>query len=785
MVGVRVGPGNQQGIRRAPPEGNRATLAPASPEPAEGRPTRLLIVTGIYPPDVGGPATHAKDLFDELTERGAVAQVVTLWEGKTVDIRPDGIRFPRRWPPLPRSAAVIAWIARNARRFDAVYATGLQTEAVLAGRIAGVPVIVKIVGDPVWERGRRRGWTDQGFDAFESRRPSHPALRALSWLRDATLRRASAVTAPNAELATLIDRWLDGPSGAVVIENGVRTDDLGRRAAATGQNGFRAAFVGRLVAHKQVDRIIAAVGRVPVWELDVVGDGPERTRLESLAAELGVASRVTFHGGVPRERVGRVLATSDALVLASDYEGLPHVVLEALAAGTPVVAPVVGGVGDVIEHGVSGLLVASADVEELVAALRTLSDDPGLGERLRAGAAAAGGRWTFERTADEVLGLVEEARVRGSLVFCGKTRVPSIEDASGRRRIETIARQVDASVVGIGRPSWRWIGRTRLVAFPAIRPAALGGAVFYPFATAIATLLASGRRPAALVCRSPYEGAAAEAWRRLIPRSLRPSVVVEVHGDWRTATRLYGSPTRRLLSAPADAVAAWAVRRADVVRVIGDYTERLVRGAGFGGPVERFVAFTDMQAFLTAPTVRAPERPRALFAGVLEPYKGVDVLLHAWRRVISERPDAELLIAGNGTHAGELRAAAKGLGASVRFLGHVDRDTLRTLLDGSSFLVLPSRSEGLGRVVLEAYARNRAVLGTDVGGIPELVQPGGTGELVPPGDPDALGGAILRLFADRRRTAEMGEDAGVWIRGQLLEDDFERGIARLAARIAR
>src|SRR4051812_36790937 len=356
MVGARVRPGNQLGIRRAPPQRDGAAPTSATPEPA-GAPARLLIVTGIYPPDVGGPATHAKDLFDELTERGHAARVVSLWDGGRVEARGGVVRFPRRWPAVVRSIAVVRWIARHARRFDAIYATGLHTEAVLGGRIAGVPVIVKIVGDPVWERGRRRGWTDEGFDAFESRRPSHPALRALSWVRDETLRRASAVTTPNAELANLIDRWLGGPSGVVVIGNGVRTDDLGRRAARTERNGFRAAFVGRLVAHKQVDHIIDAIARVSGWELDVVGDGPQRKRLESLAAELGVAERITFHGEVPHERVARMLAASDALVLASDYEGLPHVVLESLAVGTPVIAPVVGGVGDVIEHGVSGLLV--------------------------------------------------------------------------------------------------------------------------------------------------------------------------------------------------------------------------------------------------------------------------------------------------------------------------------------------------------------------------------------------------------------------------------------------
>src|SRR3954449_5826214 len=210
MVGARVRPGNQLGIRRAPPQRDGAAPTSATPEPAEA-PARLLIVSGIYPPDVGGPATHAKDLFDELTERGHVVRVVSLWDGRTLDARGPVARFPRRWPPVRRSIAVGRWIARYARRFDAIYATGLHTEAVLGGRIAGVPVVVKVVGDPVWERGRRRGWTGEAFDAFESHRPSHPALRVLAWIRNATLRRAAAVTAPNTELTALIDRWLGGP----------------------------------------------------------------------------------------------------------------------------------------------------------------------------------------------------------------------------------------------------------------------------------------------------------------------------------------------------------------------------------------------------------------------------------------------------------------------------------------------------------------------------------------------------------------------------------------------
>src|SRR5215470_7964371 len=114
MVGVRVGAGNQRSLRGAPPEVEGATLRARAPERAEERPLRLLIVSGIYPPDVGGPATHAKDLFDELTARGHVARVVTLWDGRTLDASGPVARIPRRWSPLRRSFALTRWIARSA-----------------------------------------------------------------------------------------------------------------------------------------------------------------------------------------------------------------------------------------------------------------------------------------------------------------------------------------------------------------------------------------------------------------------------------------------------------------------------------------------------------------------------------------------------------------------------------------------------------------------------------------------------------------------------------------------
>ncbi|MEP7060371.1 MAG: glycosyltransferase family 4 protein, partial [Actinomycetota bacterium] len=283
------------------------------------RSLRLLIVTGIYPPDIGGPATHASDLAASLIEQGHQVATVTLWDGDTVDASVGVVRFPRAWPVPVRMALVARWIARHGRTFDAIYATGLHTEAAIGARLAGVPSIVKIVGDPVWERGRRLGLTDADFEAFQSAgRPRDPRLRALAWLRDRTLRSATVVVTPSRYLADVVETWLRGPADVRVIGNGVRAP-LGVPIERADQLRLRVIYVGRLVVHKRIDRLLAALDAGV--SLDIVGSGPEGEHLRAAAGD----AAVTFHGDLPHAAVLARIAAADVLALASDYEGLPHV----------------------------------------------------------------------------------------------------------------------------------------------------------------------------------------------------------------------------------------------------------------------------------------------------------------------------------------------------------------------------------------------------------------------------------------------------------------------------
>jgi glycosyltransferase involved in cell wall biosynthesis len=161
-------------------------------------------------------------------------------------------------------------------------------------------------------------------------------------------------------------------------------------ASATRDGAGPVLFVGRLVERKGVAHLIEAMARLGSLgpQLEIVGDGPERPGLEALAQRLGVANRVVFRGKIPSDELQASYARAAVCVLPSvldargDTEGLGVVLLEAMNYGTPVIASRIGGIPDIVEDGVSGLLVPPGDADALAAAVRRLRDDPALARRL-------------------------------------------------------------------------------------------------------------------------------------------------------------------------------------------------------------------------------------------------------------------------------------------------------------------------------------------------------------------------------------------------------------------
>jgi glycosyltransferase involved in cell wall biosynthesis len=144
--------------------------------------------------------------------------------------------------------------------------------------------------------------------------------------------------------------------------------------------------VGRLVRWKHVDHLIEAVTDCKDAGLVIVGDGPERGRLEDLARENQVTDRVYFAGQRSKEETFALMAGCDLFVLNSSYEGFPHVVLEAMSAGLPVVATAVGGTPELVREGENGLLIAPTANGALSETLLKLLSSSEERQRLAAGA---------------------------------------------------------------------------------------------------------------------------------------------------------------------------------------------------------------------------------------------------------------------------------------------------------------------------------------------------------------------------------------------------------------
>ena len=172
--------------------------------------------------------------------------------------------------------------------------------------------------------------------------------------------------------------------------------------------------------------------------------------------------------------------------------------------------------------------------------------------------------------------------------------------------------------------------------------------------------------------------------------------------------------------------------------------------------------------------------PYLLSLARLNPLKGHDVLLTAFREVAARAPDVHLLIAGDGPQRVRLHAItlALGLQERVTFLGDVGREQVKALLAGCECLVLASWNEGMPTVVLEAMAAGKAVIGTRVGGVPEVVADGETGRLVPPGDARALAEAMGALLRDREQRNAMGEKGRAVVEAQ---HDFTHTVERYLA----
>jgi glycosyltransferase involved in cell wall biosynthesis len=339
------------------------------------------------------------------------------------------------------------------------------------------------------------------------------------------------------------------------------------------------------------------------------------------------------------------------------------------------------------------------------------------------------------------------------VLFVSRERFRLPLDGAQKRKWDAVGDVVDHRVLAAA-PAGYPTGDDH---FHLVSPApAIDGPLFYALLPwRIARELRSFRPQAALV-QGVHETAAFLTARRL--SGVHTKVILDVQGDWNEATRLYGSPFRRLLNPVNDAAAPLAVRGADAVRTVSTQTTGLVRSLGVE-PAAVFPSYVDAEAFLVRPPAPLPDRPRALFVGVLERYKAFDTLSEAWRRAARQVPEAILRIVGDGTMREHAEQLVADLPEQTEWSRRLSAEEVAAAMDDAWLVCLPSRSEGLPRVALEAACRGRAIVGGNRAGIPDVVRDDENGLLVDPDDADALAMALVRILGNQATAARLGAAA--------------------------
>jgi glycosyltransferase involved in cell wall biosynthesis len=351
---------------------------------------KVLIVSGIWPPDVGGPASHSPELAEFLRARGHGVEVVTTADAPPAP-EPYLVHFvSRRTPTGLRHLAVAALVARRARAADVVYVTSMFGRAALGAFLARRPLVAKVVADPAYERARHLGLFSGSLAEFQEA-SGGIRIGVLRRARDLALRRARHAVCPSGYMKELAQGWGLAPDRVTVLPNpapGVPPLPSHEELRA-GRDLPLLAFAGRINRQKALEVLLAAMSQVEGVELVLAGEGPERERFEQETRRLGLDGRVRFVGALDRVGVLKLFRSADASILSSAWENFPHTVVEALAVGTPVISTAAGGVAEIVKDGENGLLVPVGDADALAAAIRRYLDDGALQARLRANAAAS------------------------------------------------------------------------------------------------------------------------------------------------------------------------------------------------------------------------------------------------------------------------------------------------------------------------------------------------------------------------------------------------------------
>jgi glycosyltransferase involved in cell wall biosynthesis len=327
---------------------------------------KVLLTAGIYPPDIGGPATFVPKLATFLENSGVECELISL---KPPNFHPQETSYRltlvNRFPLPIRFMICLVIIFIKTIKSDRIFSNGLYLESALALRVLQKKSVAKIVGDPIWERARNRRATELSLVEFQFSKLSF-RNRVIRWAYKFALNSYSVIICPSEELVDVVTGW--GVNCPVIcIPNGV---DI--HGPTFQEKQFDLIYVGRLVKWKNVDSVIR-ISASKNLKTVIIGSGPLEAELKALSSSLG--SKSLFLGELTSEKISMYLNQSKLFILLSQYEGLSFALLEAMSCGLPAIVSNAKGNTDVVTDSFNGLIVDMENPDSKIGELCLLLED--------------------------------------------------------------------------------------------------------------------------------------------------------------------------------------------------------------------------------------------------------------------------------------------------------------------------------------------------------------------------------------------------------------------------
>ena len=327
----------------------------------------ILITVGIFPPDIGGPASFVPKISNFLIENGHNVKIICLAEieNNHTEDNLDVIRIKRSNNLPIRWIKTIYQIVKNGRRSDLIFVNGLGVESAIANLILQKQLIRKIVGDPVWERAYNKKRITESFDDFQNNKHSF-LIEVQKLLRNWSINSAEIVITPSDNLKSFVS-GIGYSQKILKINNGVNITDINR--ANESKADINLIIISRLVVQKNINIVIEAMKLLDNknLKLSIIGEGGEFSKLESAIHDLNLQNQVQLLGKVDNNKISQFLLTADIFIQASDYEGLPHSVLEAINYEVPILSTETGGCKDLLNDGERGFIIPMPPDKKVIA----------------------------------------------------------------------------------------------------------------------------------------------------------------------------------------------------------------------------------------------------------------------------------------------------------------------------------------------------------------------------------------------------------------------------------